>query len=159
MMRPVMLPRRRLLTLAVAAFSAACVPLPSTGKPKPQPSAREQATLAVLAHLASLHPDAGVYVVSEKGQAPSEFVMDQLELRPGAPYLTAPAAKAKPSDRHPAVSLDVWTFDWTRGDQPTVEAGYSIDGGEATTCRFNLSHAGAGAEFRVLPNPIPGCSR
>jgi hypothetical protein len=146
----------------LAAFlcaAAGCVPLPSTGTPKPQPSAREQAVLAVLAHLATLHPDAAIFVVSEKGQAPTDFVMEQLDLRAGAPFVAAPEAKAKPGDRHPSVSLDVWGFDWSRGDQPVVVAGYSVEGGEATTCRFNLTHGGAEATFRVLPNPIPGCSR
>lgn len=150
--------RPALLAVAAAAL-AACVPLPSTPHPRAQPSAREQAALAVLAHLASLHPEAGVFVVSEKGQAPTEFVMDQLKLRPGAPFLTAPDAKAKPSDKHPAVALDVWNFDWSRGDQPVVEAGYTLENGDATTCRFNLTHGTDQAAFRVLHNPIPGCSR
>ncbi len=152
-------PLRRALALLATATLAACVPLPSTPHPRAQPSAREQAALAVLSHLASLHPDAGVFVVSEKGQAPTEFVMDQLRLRPGAPFLTAPEAKTKSSDKHPAVALDVWNFDWSRGDQPVVEAGYTLENGDATTCRFNLTHGSDQAAFRVLHNPIPGCSR
>jgi hypothetical protein len=158
MMRPVIPTRHAAALLAVLAC-AACVPLPSTGHPKAQPSAREQAVLAVLSHLASMHPEAGVYVVSEKGQAPTEFVMDQLELRAGAPFMTAPDFKAKPSTRHPSVTLDVWSFDWSRGDQPVVEAGHGLEGAEARTCRFNLTHGADQVAYQVLPNPIPGCSR
>ena len=158
MMRPVK-PTRRHSLLGLAALLSACVPLPSTPHPKAQPSAREQAGLAVFLHLASLRPDAGSYVVSEKGQAPSEFVMTQLSQRSGPPFVEAPKAKAKPPERHPVVSLDVWSFDWTRGDQPSVEASYDVEGAGAVTCRFNLSQVTGSAAFRVLPNPIPACSR
>jgi hypothetical protein len=157
-MRPVMRSRRfPLLGLALALW--ACVPLPSTPHPKAQPSAREQAALAVFVHLSSLKPEAGTYVAGENGQAPSEFVMKQLSQRGGAPFVDAPKAKVKPPERHPVVSLDVWNFDWTRGDQPSVEASYDVDGAGAVTCRFNLSLVAGSAEFRVLPNPIPACSR
>jgi hypothetical protein len=158
MLRPVK-PTYRWPLLSLAGVLSACVPLPSTPHPKAQPSAREQAQLAVFLHLASLKPDAGAYVVSEKGQAPSEFVMKQLSQRSGPPFVEAPRAQAKPPERHPLVSLDVWNFDWTRGDQPSVEASYDVDGAGAVTCRFNLSQVGGSAEFRVLPNPIPACSR
>lgn len=145
--------------LGFALALSACVSVPSTPHPKAQPSAREQAALAVFVHLASLKPDAGTYVVGESGQAPSDFVMKRLSQRGGAPFVDAPSAQARPPERHPVVSLDVRGFDWTRGDQPSVEASYDVEGTGAVTCRFNLSSVTGGAEFRVLPNPIPACSR
>jgi len=113
----------------------------------------------VFRHLASLKPDAGTYVVGEKGQAPTDFVMKQLSQQSGLRFIAAPEAQAKPPERHPVVSLDVRGFDWTLGDQPSVEASYDVDGAGAVTCRFNLSLVAGSAEFRVLPNPIPTCSR
>ena len=157
-MRPVTRDRRCLL-LGLASVLSACVPLPSTPHPKAQPSTREQAALAVFLHLASLKPDAGTYVVGERGQAPSEFVMKQLSHRSGPPFVEAPKAQSKPAERYPVVSLDVRSFDWTRGDQPSVEASYGVGSAGAVTCRFNLSLVAGNAAFRVLPNPIPGSSR
>ncbi len=149
----------RCLLLGLVSVLSACIPLPSTPHPKAQPSAREQAALAVFLHLASLKPGAGAYVVGEKGQAPSEFVMKQLSHRRGPPFVEAPKAQAKPAERFPVVSLDVRSFDWTRGDQPSVEASYDVDGAGPVTCRFNLSQVTGSAQFRVLPNPIPACSK
>jgi hypothetical protein len=145
------------IALVLAAATAACVPIPGTGATV-QPSAREYAGLAVLRHLAALRPEAAAYVVSEKGQAPTAFVMDQLRLGSGS-FVTAPDYKVNPGTRHPVVRLDLWGFDFSSSAQVVVEAGYTLESGEPTTCRFNLVHAGADATYRVQPNPIPACSR
>lgn len=150
---------RRFPLVGFLALLWACVPLPSTPHPKAQPSAREQAALAVFLHLASLRPEAGSFVVSDRGRAPSEFVMKQLSQRSGAVFVEAPKARAEPPERRPVISLDVWNFDWARGDQPSVEASYDVEAAGAVSCRFNLSGVAGGAGFRVLPNPIPGCSQ
>ena len=155
MMRPVTRHRSGLL-LGLAVVAAACIPVPSTPHPKAQPSAQEQAALAVFLHLADIKPDAGAYVVAVNGQAPTEFVMKRLSQRAGAPFVET---QAKPPERRPVVSLEVRNFDWTRGDQPSVQASYEVDGAGAVSCRFNLSAVTGSSEFKVLPNPIPACSR